>query len=268
LVRAPRLLGPRPLWYTRLGVRMKFDFLGLLESIVQGFLAFVYSVLRSMFLTLRRPVRGPLRLHGFYRVPHHRQIGGVSFLYLGCFLAFYLALKTIEFSSEAVLSTVWQAIVDLPKIEQEDLWPILAGSLIATTVIDAGLRLWLSKRWRRRRRRELLVAACEYSLFWAALPGAVVGWYLVQVPAAGWSVLAALPWWAYLLAALLPVAALPTSIYLTATSASLRGRRTSLTLASASLAIALGLAAACSAGTALERAIMGESLLDPSSAMP
>jgi hypothetical protein len=156
---------------------MKLDFLALLESIVGGFVAFVHSVATSLWAILRRPVRGPLRLVGRWRRPGARQIGGVTFLYLGAFLSLYFTFRTWDFTGLALIGAAGEAIVTLPTISQAELWPILAGALVATTLIDAALRLWLRRRWRRQR-RELLAAAAEYSLFLAAIPAAFAGWYM------------------------------------------------------------------------------------------
>src|SRR5689334_10368821 len=107
---------------------MKLDFLALLESIVGGFVAFVHSVATSLWAIIRRPVRGPLRLVGRWRAPGARQIGGVTFLYLGAFLSLYFVFRSWDFTGLAVVSAVGEAIVTLPTIKQEQLWPILAGS--------------------------------------------------------------------------------------------------------------------------------------------
>lgn len=190
---------------------MKLDFLALLESIVGGFVAFVHSVATSLWAIVRRPVRGPLRLVGRWRRPGARQIGGVTFLYLGAFLSLYFVFYAWDFTGRAVLDVVGEAIVTLPKIGQAELWPTLAGSLIATTLIDAALRLWLQRR-RPRRRRELLAAAAEYSLFLAVIPAAFFGWYagMWRCP---WF-LGDLPGLAWLTVLLVPLACWPAAVIL------------------------------------------------------
>lgn len=231
---------------------MKFDFLALLESIVQGFVSFVYSVARSLYTVLRWPVRGPLRLHGRYRIQHHRQIGGVTFLYLAFFLTFYLVFKSLDFTSIAVFAAIWEAIVALPTIRQEDLWPILAGSLIGTTIVDAAIRLWLARRVRRRPRREMLIAAAEYSLFWAIPPAGLVGWYLQFGSCEEFEFMRDLPLLAFVALPLAAIASIPAALLLSGGGASRGAARRRVVLA---VALTLLVVAAAHAGIRLAGAI-------------
>lgn len=243
---------------------MKFDFLSLLESIVLGFVSFVYSIARSIYAIIRHPVRGPIRLHGKYRVPHHRQIGGVTFLYLGFFLTLYLVFESLDFTSIAVLDAVWDAIARLPAISEEQLWPMLAGSLIGTTIVDATIRLVMARRVRRRARRELLIAAAEYSLFLSVVPAGFIGWYLPMLNCAEFVLIRDLPTGVYVLPPLLVLAVVPAAVILRAGAAKrltpkVGGMGTGNAASAALLAfgLALLLAASAYAAVGLSVAIAG-----------
>jgi len=152
---------------------MNLDLLTLLENIVSGFVSFFYSLLRSLFETARRPVRGPLRLYRRYRTPRSRQIGGVTFLCLSFFLIFYLAVHSADLTPAALAREMLAAIQSLPETRARELWPLLVASLTGTIVIDAAIRIFLDIRHVRQRRSDLTLAASEYALFWA-VPFAVV----------------------------------------------------------------------------------------------
>jgi hypothetical protein len=153
---------------------MNLDLLTLLENIVSGFVSFFYSLLRSLFETARRPVRGPLRLYRRYKNPKSRQIGGVTFLCMGFFLIFYIAFNANDITPRALLAAALKAIQKLPDTHIKDFWPILVGSLASTIIVDAALRFLLDIFKLRRRRRDLVLASTEYALFWAALFAVVV----------------------------------------------------------------------------------------------
>ena len=158
---------------------MNLDLLTLLENIVSGFVSFFYSLFRSLYLSLRHPLTGPFRLYRLYRAPKSRQIGGVTFLCMGFFLMFYVLFSATDIDPRSLLDQALKAIRELPNTSARKLWPVIVSSLASTIVIDAGLRMFLDFHHLRRARRDLTLAAAEYSLFWATL-FAVVGAIVFQ----------------------------------------------------------------------------------------
>ena len=148
---------------------MNLDLLTLLENIVSGFVSFFYSLFRSLYLTARHPIRGPFRLYRLYRAPKSRQIGGVTFLCMGFFLMFYVLFSAADIGPRALLDEALKAIRELPNTSARKLWPVIVSSLASTIVVDAALRLFLDLHRLRPGRRDLTLAAAEYSLIWATL---------------------------------------------------------------------------------------------------
>lgn len=148
---------------------MNLDLLTLLENIVSGFVSFFYSLFRSLFLTVRHPIRGPFRLYRLYRAPRSRQIGGVTFLCMGFFLMFYVLRTTADIDPLSLIEQAVKAIRELPNTSARKLWPLIVASLASTIVIDAAIRLFLDLHKLPRRRRDLVLGAAEYSLFWTTM---------------------------------------------------------------------------------------------------
>jgi hypothetical protein len=156
---------------------MNLDLLTLLENIVSGFVSFFYSLLRTLFETARRPIRGPFRLYRRYRAPRSRQIGGVTFLCMGFFLVFYVLFSASDLNFRSLLDQIVKAIRELPNTNARKLWPVIVSSLTSMIVIDAATRFFLDLHHLRRSRCDMVLAAAEYSMFWAttfAVVGAIV----------------------------------------------------------------------------------------------
>lgn len=157
---------------------MNFDLFAFLENVVQGLVSFVYSLALSLWAIVRHPVTGPLRLHGRYLRKNRRQLGGITFLYLGVFLSLFFIFRSGDLTASEVLGAAGDGIIDAPSMDAGGLWPLIAGALAGTIVIDAAIRLWLHGRWGRQKRRDWFLAAAEYALFLAVIPSAFLGWYL------------------------------------------------------------------------------------------
>ena len=150
---------------------MNLDLLTLLENIVSGFVSFFYSLARSLFATVRRPIRGPVRLYRKYKTRSVRQIGGVTFLCMGFFVSFYVLhhanLDVAEGSFwDWLRGLLFKAVKSLPDTRAKDLWPVFVASLTSTIVIDAAIRAYLDLRRVPHRRRDLVLGSVEFALFW------------------------------------------------------------------------------------------------------
>jgi hypothetical protein len=159
---------------------MNLDLLTLLENIVSGFVSFFYSLLRTLFETARRPIRGPFRLYRRYHAPRSRQIGGVTFLCMGFFLVFYVLFSASDLNFRSLLDQIVTAIRELPNTNARKLWPVIVSSLASMIVIDAATRFFLDLHHLRLSRRDMVLAAAEYSMFWATA-FAVVGAFVLRV---------------------------------------------------------------------------------------
>ena len=191
---------------------MNFDLFSFLESIVQGLITFLYSFVLSIWWVLRRPITGPLRLYGRHARKDRRQLGGVTFLYLGMFASLFVIFRAIDFSAVGMFGAASAGIVQGPTMDMGGLWPLIAGALAGTVAIDAPIRLWLRGRWGRQARREWFASAAEYSLFLAVVPSAFLGWFFGK--GACPESVASLPWPAWAAAALVPLACIPAAVIL------------------------------------------------------
>lgn len=189
-----------------------FNLFAFLESVVQGLIAFVYSVVVSLWAVLRRPVTGPLRLHGRFMRKDRRQLGGVTFLYLGMFASLFVVFRTIDFSPQGMFGAASEGIVAGPTLDLGGLWPIILGALAGTVAVDAPIHLWLRSRWGRQSRRAWFASAAEYSLALAVVPSAFIGWFFGKANCP--DSVASLPWTVWAAAALVLLFTLPSAVIL------------------------------------------------------
>jgi len=128
-------------------------------------------VVETTWTILRNPIQGPLRLYRLYLRTDYRQIGGLTFLFLGLLLL----EGTLLSSGTAEVPGGWKERLkalsaDAPTFSLNAIWPTFLAAVVATVTIDALLRLALRFRLPRRRAyRQSLLAACEYSMLWMLL---------------------------------------------------------------------------------------------------
>ncbi|HYD38630.1 MAG TPA: hypothetical protein VEA60_13520, partial [Allosphingosinicella sp.] len=208
---------------------MRVDLFDLIDGVFKGIVYFFYNVFETMYQLVRRPFRGPLRLHQRNRKPRIRQIAGVTFLFL-CFLIFFavhlgsipihIYEGTAAESIDSVRQSIGSALLTTPSfsLDEKSLWPLIGAALASTVILDALLRLSLRATIRRSpARRDMILAATEYALF----PMIAVATILILLPVFGLAFFAAptdpreglrlLPFMPLLLIALLPAAALVTT---------------------------------------------------------
>jgi hypothetical protein len=147
---------------------MKLDLFETLESFFRGVLFFVYNFLVTLFIALRRPMRGPMQLAHSYASGRRRQIGGLTFLFCTiCVLLGYTVLTTRGFPDVTTTDLINASF------NSTSFWPIVAAAIAGTAAIDASLRLWLGYALSgRSRRRDITIPAIEYGMIWPLLASA------------------------------------------------------------------------------------------------
>jgi hypothetical protein len=139
---------------------VRIDLFELIEGFFSGIIYFLYNVVTTMAQILFRPFKAPLRLHLRHRSGRHRQIGGLTFLFL-MFFGLMLAFGMAD-SPESSLSDASKAAFLFGKFDDNVFWLATILALIATTVTDAALRLFLAARLKARpRRAEVVIGAVE-----------------------------------------------------------------------------------------------------------
>jgi hypothetical protein len=138
---------------------MKVDLFEILDGFFRGVVYFVYSLLASIFVLVRHPVRGPIYLYGVRRASDSRQVSAVTLLFLA-----YVG-------ANAYLMRGWYKgpLDPTPALDLDAWWPVLTAGLVSTVVIDSTFRLAARRRHRERRRRELALATVEYAMVLPAL---------------------------------------------------------------------------------------------------
>lgn len=158
------------------------DLFDLLEKFLRGIVYFIYNVVETTSTILRHPIKGPLGLHRLYLRPDYRQIGGLTFLFLGLFVLEGALLSTSTPEDPGGLTKRLRALTaDAPTFNLNSIWPTFLATVVSTVMIDALLRLFLRARLPRRRAyRQLLLAASEYAMLWmilAFLVATLVSWF-------------------------------------------------------------------------------------------
>lgn len=163
---------------------MRVDLFELIEGVFRGVVYFFYNLFETLFQLIRRPLRGPLRLHQMNRSPKLRQIGGVTFLFVamfGFFAVFLAAYSLMQYDLpedmaaagllfEEIWRTMSSALMGESELTGYSLYPIVTAALVSTVILDSLIRVTariLSPR--RRGRRELAIAAAEFAMFWPIL---------------------------------------------------------------------------------------------------
>lgn len=178
---------------------MRIDLFEFVEGLFRGIVYFIYNVVETTAAIIRHPIKGPIRLYRLHITTERRQLGGLTYLFIASLLLQWVVLHWLlstsrvfyerESAGPSDLSALREKLAAIslspPTFDIDTLWPLILGSLVSTVIIDAVLRLALRWRFPRRvRRRQMLLAACEYSLLWmilAALSGAVISTLLVDV---------------------------------------------------------------------------------------
>lgn len=172
---------------------MRVDLFELLDGLFKGVVYFFYNVLETIYNVLRRPFRGPLRLHQAHRNPRLKQVSAVTFLFVSFFIFFAFHLSTYEMMDydgaeptlEQFLASVDEGLRTTPtfSLDGDSLWPVLAASLAAAVLFDSLLRLTLRASLRGALdRRRLVLAVMEY----AAFPAIALATIFARFAAFGW----------------------------------------------------------------------------------
>lgn len=142
---------------------MRIDLFEFVESVFRGFVYFFYNAFETLWDLTVSPWRGPVRRHRAYNRKGHRQIGGLTFLFILIFAIFGLASILSRDNAVGVLRQA-------PDLNSDAVWLPLLGAMIATVIIDTALRLSLRMRFPRRpMKRGLLLSLTEYSLTWPVI---------------------------------------------------------------------------------------------------
>lgn len=134
---------------------MRIDLFELIEGFFSGVIYFLYNAVSTTAQLVHHPLKGPLRLYLRYRNHRYRQIGGLTFLFI-LFFALMLTLELVGLSDSA-LSEASKAAVLFGAFDGRIFWPVTVSALIATTITDATLRVFLKIRLRARPRRATII---------------------------------------------------------------------------------------------------------------